>query len=230
MKPGLPRIDDYALPAATDLPAPRVGWQLMPQRAALLIHDMQRYFIGAFRADSPLIDAVVAQIDAIRQACDAAGVPVFYTAQPGDQDQAARGLQRDFWGPGMTSAPEHQAIVERLTPGPAHRVLTKWRYSAFERSTFDDDLQALGRDQLIVTGVYASIGCQLTAAQAFMRDIQPFVVADAVADFTRARHDEALTYLAGRCAVILPAATVMERLRSAAGSAAPTVRSSSDDL
>ncbi|MGC4082780.1 MAG: isochorismatase family protein [Vicinamibacterales bacterium] len=219
---GLPRIADYPMPTAADLPAARVGWTLEPQRAALLVHDMQRYFIGAFDRSGPLVDTLIANVDAIRRAADASGVPVFYTAQPGDQDPALRGLQADFWGPGMTSAPEHQQIVEPLMPRPSHHVLTKWRYSAFERSSFGDDLKALGRDQLIVTGVYASIGCLLTAAQAFMRDVQPFVVADAVADFTRARHDEAIAYLAGRCAVVLPAADVVARLTTGAETSSVT--------
>lgn len=209
---GLPKIASYALPGEQDLAPPRVPWQLAAARAALLIHDVQNYFIGAFQQPSPLIDHVIANIDALRTACDAAGVPVFYSAQPGHQDPRDRGLQRDFWGPGMGSDPSHRDIDRRLAPRDHHLMLTKWRYSAFQRTTLEAMLRARGRDQLIVCGVFGHIGCLLTAADAFMRDIEPFLIADAVGDFSRERHDAALAYAADRCAVVTTTARAVAAL------------------
>ena len=48
------------------------------------------------------------------------------------------------------------------------------------------------------TGVYAHIGCMTTATDAFMSDIKPFMVADALADFSRDEHLMSLKYVAGR--------------------------------
>lgn len=219
----LPSIAPYPLPTAAELPPARVAWAIDAARAALLIHDMQRYFMSAFRADADPIATVIANIARLRAACDAAGMPVFYTAQPVRQDPKERGLQADFWGPGMQLDPEHRAIVDALAPQATDTVLTKWRYSAFQRSDFGERLAAAGRTQLIVTGVFGHIGCLATTFDAFVRDIQPFFVADAVGDFSRAKHDMAIGVAAGCCARVLTAADAVgqiERVKWSGGASA----------
>ena len=208
----LPTITPYPLPTTAELPSPRVTWTLEPARAALLVHDMQRYFVAAFQADSEPMATATANIARLRQACHAAGVPVFFTAQPVRQDPRERGLQADFWGPGMQLDPEHRAIVDPLAPMSQDVVLTKWRYSAFQRSDFAERLAAAGRDQLIVTGVFAHIGCLATTYEAFVRDIRPFVVADALADFSREKHDMSLAIAASCCARVTTTGAVLEAL------------------
>lgn len=213
----IPQIASYSLPVAEELPPERVSWTLDAGRAALLIHDMQRYFLAAFQPDAEPMRSVVLHIAALRAACDEAGVPVFYTAQPVRQDSRVRGLQTDFWGPGMQLDPEHRAIVDALSPRAHDTVLTKWRYSAFQRSDFGDRLGAAHRDQLMVTGVFAHIGCLATTFEAFVRDVQPFLVADALADFSRDKHDMALTVAASCCARVRTTATVIDALRHVPG-------------
>ncbi|BAH40262.1 MAG TPA: 2,3-dihydro-2,3-dihydroxybenzoate synthetase [Gemmatimonas aurantiaca] len=197
----LPRIGSYVMPTADELPPVVAPWRVQTDRVALLIHDMQQYFVDAFASGEAPVEAVVANIARLRDACDAQGVPVFYTAQHAAQDQRDRGLQAKFWGTGMATA-EQAAIIPALRPGAGHHVLTKWRYSAFQRTPLEEMLRARGRSQLIVCGVYGHIGCLLSAADAFMRDIEPFLVSDAIGDFSRAHHDQAITYAASRCAVV----------------------------
>ncbi|MEY8566179.1 isochorismatase family protein [Corynebacteriaceae bacterium 7-707] len=207
----LPSIQSYPLPEAADLPRSRAPWQLDAPHAALLIHDMQNYFIDAFGADSPMISTVIDNIRSLRQAAHAAGVLVFYTAQPPNQDPADRGLLWDFWGPGLQE--ESQAgIVDQLAPADGDTVLTKWRYDAFSRSDLESMLAADGRDQLMIAGVYAHIGCLTTATSAFMRDIKPFLVADAMADFTSGDHQGALEFAAARCGRVLDTSQALDGL------------------
>lgn len=197
----LPKISEYALPQAAELPPPRGPWQPQRDRVALLVHDMQRYFLAAFDAGSAPLAPAVANIARLLAHCRATGIPVFYTAQRGNQVRCDRGLQADLWGPGMRALAEHEEILPALAPVDGEHVLVKHRYSAFQRSNLGTMLRARDRDQLLVTGVYAHIGCTATMVDAFQHDIEAFIAADAVADFSRADHDLALHWIARTCGV-----------------------------
>lgn len=200
----IPRIADYPLPAAARLPVNRTDWRVAPERAVLLIHDMQRYFVDFYAPDSALIATVTENLVRLRRWADARGVPVVYTAQPPEQSAAERALLTDMWGPGLTAAdPALAGVIAPLAPRTQDVVLTKWRYSAFRRSDLGDRMAAWGRDQLVIGGVYAHIGCLATALEAFMSDIRPFLVGDAVADFSAEDHAMALRYVATRCGSVV---------------------------
>ncbi len=218
---GLPSIAPYPMPTAVDLPENRVSWTVDPARAALLIHDMQEYFLEAFDRAAEPIPALIANITRLADAARAAGIPVIYTAQPPGQTLQQRGLLQDFWGDGIGRDPAEAAIVPALAPHPGDIELTKWRYSAFVRTGLHEELRARGRDQLIITGIYAHIGCLTTATQAFSEEVQPFLVADALGDFSRLDHHMALDYAARRCAVATTVDTVLGQMAAAASSTAP---------
>ncbi|GAA1881040.1 isochorismatase family protein [Asanoa iriomotensis] len=207
-------IAPYPMPRGGDLPGPTVPWRPRPNRAAVLVHDMQRYFLRPFPAGQSPVTDLVANVTRLLASARAAGVPVFYTAQPGGMSSADRGLLHDFWGPGMGVAEDDRGIADDVAPAPGDTVLTKWRYSAFFRSDLEERLRRAGRDQLVVCGVYAHMGCLITACDAFSRDIQPFLVADALADLSLDDHLMALRYAADRCAVPLSLAEVLAHLES----------------
>ncbi|MFI6938377.1 isochorismatase family protein [Streptomyces sp. NPDC050418] len=198
----LPAIAPYTLPTADELPANRVDWAVDPDRAVLLVHDLQNYFLRAFTPDRSPVPELLAHVGELTRQARTLGIPVIYSAQPGGQSLEERGLQQDFWGPGLPDDPEAEAIAGAVAPEPGDTVLTKWKYSAFARTDLAERMKLRGRDQLVITGVYAHIGVLMSACDAWMQDIQAFVVADAVADFSRADHDMALAWAAGKCAVV----------------------------
>ncbi|EKO3804043.1 isochorismatase family protein [Vibrio harveyi] len=209
----IPSISGYSLTKVK--PENRVNWSVEPHRAVLLIHDMQQYFLNFYDADSELIQTLTRNIQEIKQACIDAGIPVVYTAQPGDQRQEDRALLTDFWGPGLKADDNITRISSALAPTEQDTVYTKWRYSAFQRTPLKSMMDETGRDQLIIVGIYAHIGCLQTAAEAFMTDIKAFMVSDAVADFSASDHDMALNYVAGRCGYVLDKQQLLEQVASA---------------
>ncbi|CAG7648122.1 isochorismatase family protein [Actinacidiphila bryophytorum] len=210
--PAIPPITAYPVPTRDDLPENTARWELDPDRAALLIHDMQNFFLRPFPEDGSPRRELLANTARLRDACAGSGMPVAYTEQPGDMTEAERGLLRDFWGPGMRRAEHDRAVTGALAPRDGDWRLTKWRYSAFQRTDLLDSLRAAGRDQLVVCGVYAHVGILMTCVEAFSHDIQPFLVADAVADFTADYHRLAVTYAAERCAVVQTTDETLARL------------------
>ncbi|UNO39240.1 isochorismatase family protein [Streptomyces sp. MST-110588] len=206
----LPAIAPYPMPARDALPANKVDWDVDPDRAVLLVHDLQNYFLDAFTQDTSPLTPLLENIARLKKDCARLGVPVVYSAQPGGQTPAERGLQQDFWGPGLPDEERAKAIAAPVAPGPDDTVLTKWKYSAFVRTDLAERMREQGRDQLVVVGVYAHIGVLMTACDAWMRDIQAFVVADAVADFSEADHHMALRWAAAKCAVVTRTDSVFE--------------------
>lgn len=225
----IPLIQPYPMPTEADLPPNVPSWQPDPGRAVLLIHDMQRYFVDMFPGGTSPVVELLANVDRLRHAAAALRIPVVYTAQPGRMSRRRRGLLFDFWGPGMSTDPRVREIAREVGPGPDDTIVTRHRYSAFYESRLAEVIQAHQRDQLLICGVYAHVGCLFTACDAFSRDIQPFLVADAVADFTARDHRMALEYAARICAVTLTTdrlLTTLGRPSSAYGGCAAAFQTS----
>lgn len=197
---GIPQIKSYPMPVKESLPENKVSWPLESHRSILLIHDMQQYFLNPFTPKASPVIELIHNIAKLKQEAVKRNIPIVYTAQPGAQQPEDRRLLTDFWGPGLDDSKDLIKIIDELSPAAEDAVLTKWRYSAFKRSNLLHLMQEQGRDQIIICGVYAHIGCLMTASDAFMLDQQAFLVADAVADFSEEEHMMALKYAAGRCA------------------------------
>jgi trans-2,3-dihydro-3-hydroxyanthranilic acid synthase len=208
----IPSIASYPMPTEDLLPANTASWTPDPGRAALLVHDMQRYFVAPFPTGQEPAHSLVGNCRKLVERCRELDMPVTYTAQPGSMTDEQRGLLKDFWGPGMRTSPEHRQIIDDLAPDDGSAVFTKWRYSAFHGNELLSHLRRRGCDQLIICGVYAHVGCLMTAVDAFTHDIETFLVADALADFSAEQHRWALEYAASRCAVVMTTDTVLERM------------------
>lgn len=198
---GIPQIENYTLRAPELHAVNVVAWQQDDDRSVLLVHDMQKYFLDLLPRSlrNELVDNCRELVVHARER----GIPIVYTAQRGDMSSAERGLLFDIWGRGMSSRSDHTSITDELAPQPGDTVLAKWRYSAFHATPLRETFARHGRDQIIICGVYAHIGVLASAIDAYSSDIQVFLVKDAIADFSKQAHAQALAYAAECCARIL---------------------------
>lgn len=203
----LPPVPDYPMPSPDQLPPSRVDWRCTPARAALLVHDMQAHYLAPYPETASPRRELIANTAALCHAARAAGIPVFWSVARPAADRAERGLLWDFWGAGM--AGDGARLVAPLAPSADEGTVVKHRYSAFHRTDLLHQLAAAGRDQLVICGVYAHIGVYATACDAFMSDVAPFLVADAVAAFSPEQHLGALRLAAGQCAAVLTATQIL---------------------
>ncbi|MEV1178712.1 isochorismatase family protein [Nonomuraea sp. NPDC049784] len=196
-------------------PEPRVDWTLDPDRALLIVHDMQDYFLRSYCRDTSPATDLMSNVLALREACAELKIPVIYSRQPGGQTLAERGLLADFWGSGIGPALADTAIPDAIAPSADDRMLTKRRYSAFYGTRLEQLLADERRNQIIICGVYAHIGVYFTAQDALNRNIKTFIAADAVASFNREFHDIALRWATDLLAVVVSTRSINTALREA---------------
>lgn len=183
----VPSIAAYEMPGVSYTQENRVAWTLQPTRAALLVHDMQNYWVNRF--ENPKV--LLANCEALLNAARAVGMSIIYSVARREARPEDRGLAYDMWGEGMggdSSDPTDEDVVPLLCPQNGDLVVEKHKYSAFFRTGLEDVLREKGIDQLLVAGVYAHHGCLLSAADAYMRDVKPFFIIDAVADHSEEQH------------------------------------------
>ena len=101
------------------------------------------------------------------------------------------------WGEhALAGTPGAQVIPElEPRPGPAEIVSPKRAYGAFDGTGLDEQLKALGVDEVVVTGQHTHICVRHSSYGALIRGYRVTVPRDAVCTFEGVNEDEALEYL-----------------------------------
>lgn len=211
-----PRIEPYEINAGDYLKFNKSKWTVSADEAALLIYDMQTWYVD--RYDDP--GSLLTNIGRLREACSRAGLPVFFAAAQKARTRAERGIAYDLWGPGIgkvsDAANGDDGFPPELTPGAGDSIIHKRKYSAFYETDFEEQLHRAGRTQLILCGIYAHHGCMVTAIDAYMRNFKVFFVGDAIGGLSWESHDLALRYVPEVCGQIAVTEQVIDRLEHGA--------------
>jgi isochorismate hydrolase len=172
-----------------------------PAHSALLVIDMQRYFLDrsshAYLPDSAeIVDNVADLIEAYRKR----SLPVFFTKHCHPRDEKPGAMAR-WWKDLIREGDEMAELDDRFKPRADEPVLSKSRYSAFVHTDLEKKLRTLNVTDIVITGVMTHLCCETTARDAFMRDFDVFVAVDGTASESEDLHVSSLKTLADGFAI-----------------------------
>jgi len=184
-------------------------------KPALILVDLVRAY---FDKDSPLyagVEDALASAIRIRDAARTAGVTVIYTNVVYKEDGSDGGV---FY----RKVPALSAFVkgnplgnwpEGLDPTDDELIISKQFASAFFGTSLTQNLNELGIDTLIITGVSTSGCIRATCIDAISSGFIPIVVSDACGDRHQAPHDANLFDMNAKYGDVVDEATVMSYLK-----------------
>jgi nicotinamidase-related amidase len=159
---------------------------------ALVVVDMLEDFVDGALAN-PRARAIVGPLRRLLDHARREGwVVVFSNDAHRPDDPELR-----VWGPHAMAGDPGAEVIEELRPEPGERELVspKRAYGAFDGTGLDEQLRALGVDEVVVTGQHTHICVRHTSYGALVRGYEITVPRDAVCAFEGVDEDEALEYL-----------------------------------
>ena len=176
---------------------------LAPERAALLVVDMQDFFLDRrCAAYLPPARAVLLNARRLVEAFRRAGRPVFFTSHAHEDADRDGGLMALWWEE-LCRADSPGARIAAVLEARADEVYRKTGYSAFTNPDLAQRLRAAGVSQLVLAGVKTDLCVESTARAAFDLGWAVFVAADATAARTEEQHLGALKAMARGCATVV---------------------------
>lgn len=172
----------------------RHPFDFRPERAALLVLDMQRYFLEeASHASIPSARAVLPKIEELIVAFAKRGRPVILTRHINTKEDA--GQMGKWWRELIREEDPLSELIPGLFPGNG-LIIEKGQYDAFYKTPLEELLRGEGVEQLAISGVMTHLCCETTARAAFVRGFKVFFVIDGTATYNADFHRATLLNLA----------------------------------
>jgi len=195
-------------------PFNRHEMQLNKNRSALLVIDMQKFFLDPC---SPTFTcgglAILPTVKQIIQSFREAQRPVIYTCHVHHPEGIDAGIMKWWWqGMCIEGSPE-SGVIDEIAPLPNEKVIFKHRYSAFYNTDLETVLRCLKIEDLVISGIMTNMCCESTARDAYFRDYRVFFPADGTGTINEEMHLASLLNLAFGFALVTTADRIIEQLR-----------------
>jgi len=164
------------------IPQQRAGI-LQPEKAALLIVDMQDFFLNEkSHAFIPSMSAIVPKLKKLQDYFLENNLAVFQTRHGNTVENAGQML--NWWGSILREDDPLSEIVTELKDDRVP-VISKTQNDAFWQSDLEPKLRAKGIEQVIIGGVMTHLCCESTARAAFTRGFEVFFLIDGTATYNK---------------------------------------------
>jgi nicotinamidase-related amidase len=177
-------------------------WKLIPEKTALLVLDMQDYFLEpGSHAFTPSAPAILPNIEKLIALAINHQMEIICTRHLNDASNAGR--MDKWWNDLITEESPMSEIIEMIRREDRKRggredgrtggaemikVFIKSQYDAFYNTDLEEYLRSKNIEQVIITGVLANLCCETTARSAFVRGFEVFFPVDATAAYNKEFH------------------------------------------
>jgi isochorismate hydrolase len=197
-----------------DRPSQASSFPFTPEQSALLVLDLQDYFLDAHsHAYIPSAAAIIPGINKLIDAYAQHDLQIFFTRHINDIHNSA--MMSRWWRDLITADnPLSQISADIDTSRGA--IIEKSQYDAFYQSDLYQTLQVRGITQIVITGVMTHLCCETTARAAFTRGLEVFFPIDGTATYHEAYHRASLQNLGHGFAVLTTIAQLLDQINGVA--------------
>jgi isochorismate hydrolase len=168
--------------------------QLIPQRAALLILDMQKFFHDKkSHAFIPSAKAIINPIISLTNLFIINNLSIITTKHLNTKENAKQ--MDSWWRNILTEDSEFSQVIAEFDI-PQAELIIKPQYDAFYETDLNEILHKNNIEQVIITGVMTHLCCESTARSAFVRGYNVFFPIDGTATYNEEFHFATLANLA----------------------------------
>jgi isochorismate hydrolase len=183
-----------------------------PSNSALLILDMQSYFLDpSSHAYIPSAEAIVPGLRALARAYFENGLPVIFTQHLNTPEDA--GSMATWWRD-LISVEDPLSVIIPAFDFSNRYVLRKSQYDAFYETSLESLLHKRGVTQVIISGVMTHLCCETTARSAFVRGFDVFFLIDGTATYNEDHHLATLLNLGHGFATLVLVNEILDAVQS----------------
>jgi len=185
-------------------------WSIIPKKTALLILDMQNFFLNSdSHAFIPSASAIIPKINKLNKQIFQSGGKIIFTRHL-NTDNNAMNMGR-WWRDILTDSDTLSELSNDL-PVKNDLIVNKSQYDAFYKTNLEKILINAGISQLIISGVMTHLCCETTARSAFVRGFDVFFGIDMTATYNRDFHISSLINLSHGFATPLLSSEIIKSL------------------